>query len=106
MPAFAACLPAIRQSMTTTNDLKNGLGLNIDGQLWPVVKFQHINPGKGQAFVRTTLKNVVSGKVVEKNFNAGVKVETANVDKRQVVFLYHDGDDYVFNIGRASCWER
>ena len=82
--------------MTTTNDLKNGLVLNIDRQLWTVVKFQHINPGKGQAFVRTTLKNVLSGKVVEKNFNAGVKVETANVDKRQVVFLYHDGDDYVF----------
>ena len=82
--------------MTTTNDLKNGLVLNIDGQLWTVVKFQHINPGKGQAFVRTTLKNVLSGKVVEKNFNAGVKVETANVDKRQMEFLYHDGDDYVF----------
>jgi elongation factor P len=82
--------------MTTTNDLKNGLVLNIDGQLWTVVKFQHINPGKGQAFVRTTLKNVLSGKVVEKNFNADVKVETANVDKRQVEYLYQDGSDYVF----------
>jgi elongation factor P len=82
--------------MTTTNDLKNGLVLNLDGQLWTVVKFQHINPGKGQAFVRTTLKNILSGKVVEKNFNAGVKVETANVDKRQMEYLYHDGSGYVF----------
>jgi elongation factor P len=82
--------------MTTTNDLKNGQVLNIDGQLWSVVKFQHINPGKGQAFVRTTLKNVLSGKVVERNFNAGVKVDTANVDKRQMEYIYHDGDDYVF----------
>jgi elongation factor P len=96
MPSFQACLLAIRQPMTTTNDLKNGLVLNIDGQLWTVSKFQHINPGKGQAFVRTTLKNVLSGKVIEKNFNAGVKVETASVDRRQVEYLYHDGDDYVF----------
>ncbi len=82
--------------MTTTNDLKNGLVLNLDGQLWAVVKFQHINPGKGQAFVRTTLKNVLSGKVVERNFNAGVKVETANVDRRQAEYLYQDGNEYVF----------
>ena len=57
--------------MATTNDLKNGLVLNIDGQLWTVVEFQHVKPGKGGAFVRTTLKNVLSGKVVDRTFNAG-----------------------------------
>lgn len=70
--------------------------LNIDGQLWAVVEFQHVKPGKGPAFVRTKLKQVVSGKVVEKTFNAGVKVETANVDKRDMTYLYHDGDAYIF----------
>ena len=82
--------------MATTNDLKNGLVLNLDGQLWTVVEFQHVKPGKGGAFVRTKLKNVRSGKVVDKTFNAGVKVETANVDKRDMQYLYRDGDDWVF----------
>ena len=82
--------------MATTNDLKNGLVLNIDAQLWTVVEFQHVKPGKGGAFVRTKLKNVLSGKVVDKTFNAGVKVETANVDKRDMQYLYRDGDDWVF----------
>ena len=82
--------------MATTNDLKNGLVLNIDGQLWAVVEFQHVKPGKGGAFVRTKLKNVLSGKVVDKTFNAGVKVETANVDKRTMQYLYRDGNDWVF----------
>ena len=82
--------------MATTNDLKNGLVLNIDGQLWSVVEFQHVKPGKGPAFVRTKLKNVLSGKVVDKTFNAGVRVETASVDKRDMQYLYKDGDDYVF----------
>ncbi len=82
--------------MATTNDLKNGLVLNIDGQLWTVVEFQHVKPGKGPAFVRTKLKNVLSGKVVDKTFNAGVKVETATVDKRDMQYLYQDGDDFVF----------
>ncbi|MDE2386485.1 MAG: elongation factor P [Actinomycetales bacterium] len=82
--------------MATSNDLKNGLVLNIDGQLWAVVEFQHVKPGKGPAFVRTKLKNVLSGKVVDKTFNAGVKVETANVDKRDMTFLYNDGTGYVF----------
>ena len=82
--------------MATTNDLKNGLVLNIDGQLWTVVEFQHVKPGKGGAFVRTKLKNVLSGKVVDRTFNAGVKVETANVDKREMQYLYADGTDYVF----------
>ena len=82
--------------MATSNDLKNGLVLNIDGQLWSVVEFQHVKPGKGPAFVRTKLKNVLSGKVVDKTFNAGVKVETANVDKRDMTYLYNDGTGYVF----------
>ncbi|MFM7146187.1 MAG: elongation factor P [Actinomycetales bacterium] len=82
--------------MATTNDLKNGLVLNLDGQLWTVVEFQHVKPGKGGAFVRTKLKNVLSGKVVDKTFNAGVKVDTANVDKREMQYLYRDGDDWVF----------
>ena len=82
--------------MATTNDLKNGLVLSIDGQLWTVVEFQHVKPGKGPAFVRTKLKHVLSGKVVDKTFNAGVKVETANVDKRDMQYLYRDGDDFVF----------
>jgi elongation factor P len=82
--------------MATSNDLKNGLVLNIDGQLWAVIEFQHVKPGKGPAFVRTKLKNVLSGKVVEKTFNAGVKVETAEVDKREMNYLYNDGSGYVF----------
>ena len=82
--------------MATTNDLKNGLVLNLDGQLWTVVEFQHVKPGKGGAFVRTKLKNVLTGKVLDRTFNAGVKVETANVDKREMQYLYKDGEDWVF----------
>ena len=82
--------------MATTNDLKNGLVLNLDGQLWAVVEFQHVKPGKGGAFVRTKLKNVLTGKVVDKTFNAGVKVETETVDRRDMQYLYRDGDDWVF----------
>ena len=82
--------------MATTNDLKNGMVLNLDGQLWAVLWFQHHKPGKGGAVVRTKLKNVLSGKIVDKTFNADVKVETANVDKRDMQYLYQDGDAYVF----------
>ncbi len=82
--------------MASTSDFKNGLVLNIDGQLWTITEFQHVKPGKGPAFVRTTLKNVLSGKVVDKTFNAGVKVETATVDKRDMTYLYNDGSEYVF----------
>lgn len=82
--------------MATSNDLKNGMVLNIEGQLWAIVEFQHVKPGKGPAFVRTKMKNVLSGKVVDKTFNAGVKVETANVDKRDMSFLYNDGEGFVF----------
>ena len=82
--------------MATTNDLKNGITLNIDNQLWNVVEFQHVKPGKGPAFVRTKLKHVLSGKVVDKTFNAGLKIEVATVDKRDMTYLYKDGDDFVF----------
>jgi elongation factor P len=85
--------------MATTNDLKNGIVLNLDGQLWTVTDFQHVKPGKGGAFVRTTLKNVLSGKVVDRTFNAGLKIETANVDKRSMTFLYKEGADFVFMDG-------
>jgi elongation factor P len=82
--------------VATTNDLKNGMTLTIDGQLWNVVEFQHVKPGKGGAFVRTKLKNVMSGKVVDRTFNAGVKVDVANVDRREMQYLYREGDDFVF----------
>jgi len=82
--------------VATTNDLKNGMTLNLDGQLWNVVDFQHVKPGKGGAFVRTKLKNILSGKVVDRTFNAGVKVDVATVDRREMQYLYREGDDFVF----------
>ena len=82
--------------MATTNDIKNGSVLNLDGQLWNVIEFQHVKPGKGGAFVRTKMRNVMSGKVVDKTFNAGTKVDFATVDRRDYSYLYQDGDDYVF----------
>ena len=80
----------------TTNDLKNGMSLDLDEGLFQVVEFQHVKPGKGGAFVRTTLKNVRNGAVVDKTFRAGEKVERAIIDKREMQFLYREGDDYVF----------
>ena len=82
--------------MASTNDLKNGMVLDLDGQLWSVVWFQHHKPGKGNAVVRTKLKNVLSGKVVDKTFNSDSKVDTANVDRRDMQYLYHDGSGFVF----------
>ncbi len=70
--------------------------LDIEGQLWTVVEFQHVKPGKGPAFVRTKLKQVMTGKVVDKTFNAGVKVDVAVLEKREMNFLYKEGDDFVF----------
>ena len=96
MRSAAEPLSRLSLRMATTNDLKNGMVLNIDGQLWSVTEFQHVKPGKGPAFVRTKLKNVESGKTVDKTFNAGTKVETANVDKRTMQYLYNDGTSYVF----------
>jgi elongation factor P len=84
-------MPAI-----TTNDIKNGMTLELDNALFQIVDFQHVKPGKGHAFVRTTLKNVRSGAVVDRTFRAGEKVERALIDKREMQFLYRDGADYVF----------
>jgi elongation factor P len=82
--------------MATTNDIKNGSVLNIDGQLWNVVEFQHVKPGKGGAFVRTKIKSITSGKVVDRTFNAGTKIDFATVDRRDFSYLYRDGDGFVF----------
>lgn len=83
-------------AVASTSDFKNGLVLKIDDSLWQIVEFQHVKPGKGPAFVRTKLKNVTTGKTVDKTFNAGVKVETATVDRRDMTYLYKDGSDFVF----------
>jgi elongation factor P len=80
----------------TTNDLKNGMALDLDDGLFEVVEFQHVKPGKGGAFVRTTLKNIRSGAVVDRTFRGGEKVERAIIDKREMQYLYRDGEDYVF----------
>jgi elongation factor P len=82
--------------VVSTNDLKNGMVLDLDGQLWSVIWFQHHKPGKGNTVVRTKLKHVLSGKVVDRTFNSDTKVDTAQVDRREFQYLYHDGDAYVF----------
>ncbi|MGH9133906.1 MAG: elongation factor P [Ilumatobacteraceae bacterium] len=84
-------MPAI-----TTNDLKNGITLALDNGLFQVVEFQHVKPGKGGAFVRTKLRNVKTGNVLERTFNAGVRVEQAIVNRTEMQFLYRDADHYVF----------
>ena len=80
----------------TTNDLKNGMTLNLAEGLFTVVDFQHVKPGKGGAFVRTTLKNARTGAVIDRTFRAGEKVDQAVIDKRDMQFLYRDGSDFVF----------
>ena len=80
----------------STNDLKNGTVLDIDGQLWQVIWFQHHKPGKGNTVVRSKLKHVLTGKVVDRTFNSDTKVENASVDRREMQYLYHDGDGFVF----------
>ena len=82
--------------MASTADIRNGVVLNMDGGLWTVIDFQHVKPGKGGAFVRTKVKNVMSGKVVDRTFNAGAKIETETVDRREFQYLYRDGDGFVF----------
>ena len=84
-------MPAI-----TTNDLKNGITLELDNGLFQVVEFQHVKPGKGGAFVRTKLRNLKSGNMLERTFNAGIRVEQAILERADMQFLYRDGDDYVF----------
>jgi len=80
----------------TTNDLKTGITLELDNGLFQVIEFQHVKPGKGSAFVRTKLRNVKSGNVFDRTFNAGIKVEQAIINREDMQFLYRDGDDYVF----------
>ena len=80
----------------TTNDLRNGMTLEIDQNLFSVVEFQHVKPGKGHAFVRTTLKNARTGAVVDRTFRAGEKVERATIDKREMQLLYREGENLVF----------
>ena len=80
----------------STNDLKNGMTLELDGVLFQVVEFQHVKPGKGGAFVRTKLRNVKTGAVIERTFNAGVKIGLAIVERKQMQYLYSDGTDFVF----------
>ncbi len=82
--------------MISTNDIHNGTVLNLDGQLWQVTWFQHHKPGKGNTVVRTKLKHVLTGKVVDRTFNSDVKIEDAQVDHQEMQYLYHDTDGYVF----------
>ena len=82
--------------MATTADIRNGVVLNMDGGLWSVIEFQHVKPGKGGAFVRTKVKNVMTGKVVDRTFNAGTKIEIETVDRADFQYLYKDGDNFVF----------
>ena len=80
----------------STNDLKNGMTLDLAEGLFTVVEFQHVKPGKGGAFVRTKLKNLRTGAVVDRTYRADEKLEQAIIDKREMQFLYRDGEDYVF----------
>ena len=86
-------MPAI-----STNDFKTGMTLELDNVLFNVVEFQHVKPGKGSAFVRTKIRNVRTGAVIDRTFNAGVKVEQAVVDKRDMQFLYRDSGDYITRV--------
>lgn len=85
----------------STADFKNGMTVDLPEGLVQIVEFQHVKPGKGGAFVRTTLKNVRTGQVVEKTFRAGEKMERAIIDKREMQYLYREGDDYVFMDGET-----
>ena len=82
--------------MATTADFKNGLILEFNNDFYTIVEFQHVKPGKGGAFVRTKLKSLTTGRVLENTFNAGVKVVTARVERRQYQFLYKDGESFTF----------
>ena len=84
------------KKMVSAGDFKNGLTIQMDGGIWQIIEFQHVKPGKGAAFVRTKLKNIVSGGVVEKSFRPTEKFETAHIDKRDYQYLYKDGDLYNF----------
>ncbi|NLU48945.1 MAG: elongation factor P [Syntrophomonadaceae bacterium] len=82
--------------MISVNDFRTGLTVEVDGEVWQVVDFQHVKPGKGAAFVRAKMKNVKSGTVIERTFRAGEKIPRARLDRREMQYLYNDGSDYVF----------
>ena len=82
--------------MISAGDFRNGVTIELDGQVFQIVEFQHVKPGKGAAFVRTKLKNIVNGGVVEKTFRPTEKCETAHIDRKDMQYLYEDGDMYVF----------
>ena len=82
--------------MASTADIRNGVVLNMDGGLWTVIEFQHVKPGKGGAFVRTKVKNVRTGKTVDRTVNAGAKIETETVDRSEFQYLYKDLENFVF----------
>lgn len=81
--------------MISSNDFRTGLTIEVDGDVYQIVEFQHVKPGKGAAFVRTKIKNVKTGAVIERKFNAGEKVPRARLDRREMQYLYKDGDQYV-----------
>jgi len=82
--------------MISTNDFKTGMTIELDGEIFAVVDFQHVKPGKGSAFVRSKLKNVKTGAVVEKTFNSGEKIPRAHLDRREMQYLYNDGNSFNF----------
>ena len=82
--------------MISTNEFKTNLTVTIDGDAWQVVEFQHVKPGKGAAFVRAKMRNLCTGSVVERTFNAGERLPEAHIDRRDMQYLYLDGEKYVF----------
>src|SRR5687768_15015600 len=97
MPAVHPCVEGTDGLvMVSTNDLKNGMSLDLPEGLFTVVEFQHVKPGKGGAFVRTKLKNVRTGAVIDRTYRADEKLEQAIIDKREMQYLYREGDDWVF----------
>lgn len=82
--------------MMNVNDFKNGMTIKLDGHIFQVIEFQHVKPGKGSAFVRSKLKNLRTGATIDYTFNAGIKVETARIEKKTMQYLYNSGNDYVF----------
>lgn len=85
----------------SSNQFKNGMTIEIDGEIYEILEFMHVKPGKGQAFVRTKLKNVMSGSVVQKTFRADEKVETAHIERKEMEFLYSNGERYNFMDNRT-----
>src|SRR4030042_1309059 len=82
--------------MATTADIRNGAVMEMDGQLFTVVEFQHVKPGKGGAFVRTKLKNLITGRVLERTFRSGEKMDFVRLEDREMQYLYAEGDAFVF----------